>query len=345
MQYGFAQVFSQISAPRAKLTCMFNVRGNPIVKIIKTGRIEKVEWRFAKIFPLTRIKKKVYSLIRKSVSSLRELLPMTTALFSTPAKKQIPSPKTVEKLDLELDFVKASLPTKTCMTHPHMLFTPMHYEPNYAYPLLIWLHDTGGSERQLMQIMPTISMRNYVAVAPRGLPVEQSMGSPTFDLSVSAILHRRKEQYDWILSDNNLATLEQRIFDCVVLAQERCHIAEHRIFIAGFGTGGTAALRLATQYPERFAGVATFGGEMPHNNRILPSWHTRQPLSFFLGVDESASDHVYRMMELLHLSGLTPSVREYPDIQSLSPAMMQDMNQWMMQIVCQPAKATMVSAV
>jgi len=274
---------------------------------------------------------------------------MTTALFSAPAKKQIPSRKisprkTVEKLDLELDFVKASLPARTRLTHPHMLFSPMHYEPNYAYPLLVWLHGTGGNERQLMRIMPTISMRNYVAVAPRGLPVEQSESLPTLDLSVSAILHRRKEEYEWIQSDDNGTTLEQRIFDCITVAQERCHIAEHRIFIAGFGTGGTAALQLATQYPDRFAGAAAFGGDMPYDNRIFPSWRARQPLSIFLGIDESVADHACRMMELLHVAGLTAHVREYPDIKTLTSAMLQDLNQWMMQIVCPPVKAASVSA-
>ena len=48
------------------------------------------------------------------------------------------------------------------------LFTPLHYERNYAYPLLIWLHGKGGNEHHLRQVMPKISMRNYAAVAPRG---------------------------------------------------------------------------------------------------------------------------------------------------------------------------------
>ena len=284
----------------------------------------------------------MYSLLRKSVLSLRKLLTMTTALVSASGKKKISSAKTVEKISLELDFVKASLPAKTRLTHPHLLFLPMHYEPNYAYPLLVWLHGTGNDERQLMRIMPTISMRNYVAVAPRGLPIEQSECLPTLDLSVSAILHRHKEQCDWILSDEHLATLEQRIFDCIAVAQERCHIADHRIFIAGFGTGGTAALRLATQYPERFAGAATFGGVIPSDNRIFPSWHKTQPLSFFLGIDGSAPDRAYQMMELLHMAGSTTDIREYPDIKSLTSAMLQDMNRWMMQIVCQSAKTALV---
>ena len=286
----------------------------------------------------------MYILLRKSVSSLRELLIMKTALRRAPAQKQnkepatvspFPSARTIEMLDLELDFVKASLPAKTRLTHPHILFSPMHYEPKYAYPLLVWLHGTGGDERQIMRIMPEISMQNYVAVAARGLPMEQATSPPSFDLSVSAILHRPKEQYDWTPSADNLAIIEQRIFDCIAVAQERCNIASHRIFIGGFGTGGTAALRLATLYPEHFAGAASFGGEIPPGNRIFPSWQMTQPLSVLLGVDESAPDHTCQMMELFYTAGLTAEVREYPDIKSLTPTMLQDLNRWMMQIVCQ----------
>ena len=48
------------------------------------------------------------------------------------------------------------------------LFAPLHYEKNYAYPLIVWLHGPGGDEGQLKRIMPCISTRNYAAVAPRG---------------------------------------------------------------------------------------------------------------------------------------------------------------------------------
>ena len=47
------------------------------------------------------------------------------------------------------------------------LFVPLHYEPNYAYPLIVWLHGAQDDERQLKRVMPFISLRNYVAVAPR----------------------------------------------------------------------------------------------------------------------------------------------------------------------------------
>ena len=53
----------------------------------------------------------------------------------------------------------------------HASFAPQHYESGYSYPLLVWLHGPGCDERQLLRIMPQISMRNYVAIAPRGLLV------------------------------------------------------------------------------------------------------------------------------------------------------------------------------
>ena len=43
----------------------------------------------------------------------------------------------------------------------HSVFVPLHYEANYSYPLLVWLHGPGDDERQLKKIMPLISMRRY----------------------------------------------------------------------------------------------------------------------------------------------------------------------------------------
>src|SRR4051794_23350535 len=51
---------------------------------------------------------------------------------------------------------------------PYSTFAPIHYEERYAYPLVVWLHDSDSNEQELRQVMPLISMRNYVAIAPRG---------------------------------------------------------------------------------------------------------------------------------------------------------------------------------
>lgn len=47
----------------------------------------------------------------------------------------------------------------------HSFFVPLHYEANYAYPLVVWLHGPCDNHRQLRQVMPHVSMRNHVGVA------------------------------------------------------------------------------------------------------------------------------------------------------------------------------------
>ena len=100
-----------------------------------------------------------------------------------------------------------------------VFFGPKHYEANYAYPLLVWLHGPGCDERQLVRIMPTISLRNYVAVAPRGfLP---SNDSP----------HR--SGYSWPQTDDCIEEAAWRISEAVEAAQRKFHVAAHRVFLRG----------------------------------------------------------------------------------------------------------------
>src|SRR5437016_9189131 len=61
-----------------------------------------------------------------------------------------------------------SLGSPAAREETHCIFTPLHYERNYAYPLIVWLHGPRDNERQVAQVMPLVSMRNYIAVGPRG---------------------------------------------------------------------------------------------------------------------------------------------------------------------------------
>ena len=150
--------------------------------------------------------------------------------------------------------IESGLFSRPASQTPRALFAPLHYERNYAYPLLVWLHGPGADERQLMRIMPVVSMRNYVAVAPRGLPILQPDG---------------KEVWGWSQSPEQIQQAEQQILDCVEDAQRRFHIAPNRLFLAGFDSGGTMAFRLAMSYPRRFAGVLSIGGGFPRGQNPL----------------------------------------------------------------------------
>ena len=103
-------------------------------------------------------------------------------------------------------------------------------------------------ERQLLRIMPLVSMRNYVAVAPRGVSLAPQAG----------IIAARSEEavYGWSDDEHGLQQAEQRIFDSIEMTFRRFNIDPRRIFLAGFDTGGTMAFRVAMNHPYKFAGCS-----------------------------------------------------------------------------------------
>jgi phospholipase/carboxylesterase len=200
--------------------------------------------------------------------------------------------------------VAAAVAVTEKRNHPCAVFAPLHYETNYAYPLLIWLHGPGADERHLKHIMPHISMRNYVAVAPRGT------------------LHRSREdarqRYSWRQHAGQIAEAEQRVFDCIEAAQERFNIARHRIFLAGFDCGGTMSFRLAMDHPQRFAGALSLGGPFPKGRNPLANLpHIRKvPLFLAYGRESQACP------------------AEEVCGNEISSRMLSDMDRWMMEQVC-----------
>src|ERR1700678_4471001 len=65
---------------------------------------------------------------------------------------------------------------------PLRTFLPAGYEPNYPYPLLVFLHGHGSSEEEILRLAPRLSRRNYVCIALRGPQrlEPQADGSPGF---------------------------------------------------------------------------------------------------------------------------------------------------------------------
>jgi phospholipase/carboxylesterase len=206
---------------------------------------------------------------------------------------------------------------------PATLFGPVHYEPNYAYPLVIWLHGDGLSERQLLKVMPLVSLRNYVAVAPRGpfrLPQAET-----------------RTAFQWSERPSDLAAAEHCVFEALDEAASKYHIADHRVFLAGAGTGGTTALRLALMHADRFAGGASLGGTFPTGQTPLARLAEARNLPIFLahGRDDAALDGevLCEQLRLFHAAGMNVTLRQYPGDSTLAPQMLADMNRWLMEIV------------
>jgi phospholipase/carboxylesterase len=209
---------------------------------------------------------------------------------------------------------------------PHATFAPMHYEPGYAYPLVIWLHGALGDERQVRQVMPKVSMRNFVAIAPRG----------------TCTVRSERESYSWRQTIDSVEEAESRVLDCVEIAKRRFNIHTNRVFLAGAGSGGTMALRTAWNHPGQFAGVASFGGPMPVHNRPMRNVNTLRALPCFVATGRTSEQYpepeVCRDLRLLHTAGCTVALRQYPCGDDLTTTMLGDLNRWMMDIVCPQAK-------
>ncbi|MFV1969352.1 MAG: alpha/beta hydrolase, partial [Pirellulaceae bacterium] len=199
------------------------------------------------------------------------------------------------------------------------LFTPMHYERKYAYPLLIWLHGPGDDERQLQRVMPLISMRNYAAVGPRGTQQMATRG------------------FTWGEADQSLISAEQRVFDCVEAAANKYHIASRRIFLAGFEAGGTTAFQIGLRNPGQFAGVLSLGGPFPLNRMPLTRLDEARSLPLFIAQGRDSErypiDRTCEELRLFHVAGLSVTLRQYPCGDELNTQMLHDMDSWMMEIV------------
>jgi len=207
---------------------------------------------------------------------------------------------------------------------PHTLFAPLHYEKNYAYPLFIWLHGPGDNESQLRRVMPLVSMRNYVAVAPRGT-CEENDGN------------RAGGRYTWRETDEGILLAEQSVVECIDVAMGRFHVAKQRIFLAGFGVGGTMALRIGLGQPDRFAGVASLAGAFPRGKQPLIRINEIRKLPLLLShgrdSEKYTQDQASEDLRLLHTAGMSLTLRQYPCSDEITIDMLHDLNVWTMEQV------------
>jgi phospholipase/carboxylesterase len=212
--------------------------------------------------------------------------------------------------------------------HQLCLFGPERYESGYDYPLFVWLHSCHSSEGELETIMPALSLQNYVGCAPRGpIPSDQSCG-----------------RFVWGKSSTAAAVADEIIFSSIESATEHFSVHPKRVFLAGFGSGATMALRLALRYPQQFAGVVAICGKFPNEDRSLVRLHQARhlPILWLYGEysETSSIQHICETLPLLHSASLAVDIRQYPCGDELLSNMLSDANAWLMeQVTNQPAQS------
>jgi phospholipase/carboxylesterase len=205
-------------------------------------------------------------------------------------------------------------------------FTPINYESGYAYPLLVWLHSRNSSERELQHIMPLVSMRNFVAVAPRA----------------NAACNGHANRFVWRQTEDDIEAADARVAECIAAAELRFNVHRSRVFLAGCGAGGTMAVRVAWNNPSRFAGVVSISGSLPGSASPLRRVNEARRLPCLLIAARHSrayrSDRLCDDLRLLHTAGCTVAVRQYPGAEDLTNNMLADVNRWMMDLVCGTAR-------
>jgi phospholipase/carboxylesterase len=210
---------------------------------------------------------------------------------------------------------------------PTAVFVPENYEPNYAYPLIIWLHEAGRSERDIVDVLPHISMRNYLGLALRGT-------APAHPQSLSE--GNVPAGYRWARSEKSRLLFQDELYASARQLRRDFHMHTERVFLAGAGDGGTLAWELFLARPEWFAGVAAFGGRFPWRRRPLRHYRALRGKRVFLAAnadDPAGLSNAEQLGCLLYSAGLEVAVRCHLPGRRWPRSLFRNVDHWIMESI------------
>jgi phospholipase/carboxylesterase len=207
---------------------------------------------------------------------------------------------------------------------PLRTFLPTGYEPNYPYPLLVFLHGHGSSEEHVLRLAPRLSRRNYICIGLRGpQPLE-----PRQDGQLG---------FSWGHEGAEDGKVEEYLFRAVEQTRRHYHVHSERIYLAGFCEGATLAYRLGLLYPERFAGIISLNGCLPRQNRPLLRLPEMRQLRVMIG--HGIANPVVPIalaradFRLLYTAGLAVRMHTYGASHHIHRDMLRDIDRWIMQAI------------
>lgn len=214
--------------------------------------------------------------------------------------------------------------TPLALSAPHRLFFPKHFEQRYEYPLIIWLHSADSSECELDEVVPAISTQNYIGIGLRG--TESSRVRP--------------DCYRWCEGDTSRKIAEELVVSTAQMAVEDFPVNSSRIFIGGYGTGGSMAQWIGLRNPHTFAGVISINGAAPDKPSVLASWkHAKQlPVMYMYGDSSKLCpvDQVAKTIAFAHRSALNYQYVQFNCGDCLDTTMTSMMNKFMMAQIAGP---------
>jgi phospholipase/carboxylesterase len=210
----------------------------------------------------------------------------------------------------------------------HRTFVPRHYESGYDYPLVVWLHSSSSSEMELDNVMSALSTQNYIAIAPRA----------------NVTCRGTANRFRWGASSTDCAVAEDLVWDCINAASSNLSVNIDKVFLAGFGAGGTMAQWIGLKYTSQIAGVVSLSAPFPKTPRVLSNWKRARSLPVLFAQQQGSTlcsdEEMVRAIRTSHQSGLDykfwqlrADYENLGDEDGLDSTMLDAANRFMMSIV------------
>ena len=184
-------------------------------------------------------------------------------------------------------------------TMPYRLFVPRNYDSRQRYPLVLWLHGSGGRGRDnRMQISEANRLGTHFWTRP-----ENQSRYPCFVLAPQGDA--------WVQPDSWEPTRElQLVVEIIHSVQREFSIDPRRLYVAGQSMGGYGTWAIILEHPNMFAAAIPIcgGGDVSRAAPIahLPIWVFHGDRDPVVGVEESRN-----MVTAIRKAGGNPRYSEY----------------------------------
>ena len=203
----------------------------------------------------------------------------------------------------------------------HIIIAPQR--PASTYPTLILLHGRGANASDLLPLANELNLGDFLVLAPQA-PYE--FGTPP------------GTGYAWyemnMNGDPDPARLESslaQLHGFLEAISSGYPVDRARLFLFGFSQGALMSLAAGLKQPDRLGGVIALSGYLP-DSIDLEDHAGLEKLSMFLG--HGVSDTIIPVSngrearDRLTAAGVQVTYREYPAAHTITPAEVQDIEEW-----------------
>ncbi|MEM6692845.1 MAG: prolyl oligopeptidase family serine peptidase, partial [Planctomycetota bacterium] len=144
-------------------------------------------------------------------------------------------------------------------------------------------------------------------------------------------------RFRWHDSPAAIGVAHDSVVEAIDAATAQYSIRTDRIVIAGYGSGGTMAIRIAMRQPRLFAGAVSVGGHMPECSikdykelrgqklRMLWQWGKDNP--------DYTPESLRRDCQTAMSIGSRVELRQYPGNDEMDTVVLSDLNRWAMNLI------------